>query len=140
MIRVPILLDILCYSWDELQRQNATPIATQGGKDHDSPTITSLYQAVVRTLWRKDIPQLGKLDHGELVTSEMVNTVRDAARIERVVSSESTLLGEIGINMMESDKIDFADERIDETIRRLEMDGTQILIAVLGRTSPVSST
>ncbi|KAI1110852.1 hypothetical protein F5Y14DRAFT_465111 [Nemania sp. NC0429] len=130
MLRVPILLDILCYSWDELQRQNVTSIATEDAKGHDLPTITSLYQAVIRTLWRKDIPRLGKADHGELVTAEIVNSVRDAARIERVVRAESNLIGEISIIMMESAQVELSEEVISETIQRLEMAGIELPLSL----------
>ena len=65
MVRVPIHLDILCYSWDELHRQNEPSEFTTDGGEHVSPTITALYQAVVRSLWRKAIPTLDKLDQGE---------------------------------------------------------------------------
>lgn len=128
MVRVPIHLDILCYSWDELLRQNA-PMKIRNKTDEGenvSPTITSLYQAVVRSLWRKDIPELGKVDYGEPVTARVINAVRNTARLERLVDIESTFLEEIANLMMVSDRLEFTDEDIAEAIQRTESKDRQL--------------
>ncbi|KAI3317146.1 hypothetical protein HD806DRAFT_551116 [Xylariaceae sp. AK1471] len=138
MLRVPILLDILCYSWDEFRRHNTPSNATQGGEGHDLPTMTYLYQAIVRTLWRRDIPQLDKRDHGERVTLDIVNAVRDVSRLERVVCAESNLLGEIGINMMKSDRVEFGDDTISEAIQRSETKGMLLPLSLERNISKLS--
>ncbi|KAI1129413.1 hypothetical protein F5Y10DRAFT_276827 [Nemania abortiva] len=130
MVQVPIHLDILCYSWDELQRQKALFMAAQNAEELCAPTITALYQAVVHTLWRKDIPGLGKLDNGEQLTTEVINAVQDAARLERVVYVENSLLEEICINMIESDQFEFGDEDIVKAIRHIERNGTQLPLSL----------
>ena len=130
IVRVPIHLDILCYSWDEIQRQNRLSVTSQDKEENTSPTITSIYQAVVRMLWRKDIPKLDKLDHGEKVTRDVVDAVRDGARLERVVRVESNLLEEIAFNMMESDRFEFTDEALGEAIRHLEKNNTQLPLSL----------
>ena len=130
MVRVPIHLDILCYSWDELHRQNAPTESTTDEGEHVSPTITALYQAVVRSLWRKDIPSLGKLDQGESVNVEIIGAVQDSVRLERLVHIESNFLEEMANNMMESDRLEFTDNDIAEAIRRVESNGNQLPLSL----------
>ena len=109
MVRVPIHLEILCYSWDELHGQNEPIEFTTDGGEHVSSTITALYQVVVRSPWRKVIPILDKLDQGESVNVEIINAVRDTTRLERLVHIESNFLEEMANNMMESDQLEFTD-------------------------------
>lgn len=130
MVRVPIHLDILCYSWGELHRQNAPTESTTDEGEHVSPTITALYQAVVRSLWRKDIPSLGKLDQGESVNVDIISAVQGSVRLERLVRSESNFLEEIAYNMMESDRLEFTDNDIAEVIRRVESNGNQLPLSL----------
>ena len=113
MVRVPIHLDILCYSWDELHGRNAL---LNHATDDVTPRITPLYQAVVRSLWRKDIPVLGKLDHGEPVDVEVINAVRSSTRLERLTRIESSFLEEIVIKIMKSNRLEFIDEDIAKAI------------------------
>lgn len=132
MIRVPIHLDILCYSWDELHGQNA-PIKIRNETDKGenfSPTITALYQAVVCSLWRKDIPKLGKVDYGELVTVGVINAVQNSARLERLVETESTFMEEIANMMMGSDRLEFTDEDVAEVIQRTESKDNQLPLSL----------
>ena len=130
MVRVPINLDILCYSWHEFFGHNTPIKSTTEEVEDDSPTMTALYQAVVRSLWRKDIPTLGKLDHGELMTLEVINAVRDSTRLERLIHDESTILEEIALNMMESHRLEFTDEDVAEAIQRLELNGKQLPLSL----------
>lgn len=130
MVQVPIHLDILCYSWDELRRQKTSSAEVLGQEADDAPTITALYEAVVHTLWRKDIPGLVKVDHGEPVTIDIVNSVQDTARLERLVYAEGDLLGKLAINMMESDHLEFTDKDIRIAIRSLETNGTHLPLSL----------
>lgn len=75
MVRVPIHLDILCYSWDELHGQNSATITAVSEGENDSQNVATLYQAIVRSLWRKDIPSLDKLGYAKEVTAEIVSAV-----------------------------------------------------------------
>ena len=123
MVRVPILLDILCYSWDELHGQSTPARLPTNEIETISTTMSTLYKAVVRSLWRKDIPVLGKLDYGEPVTVELVNTVGDSARLERLVDTESNVLEEVAHQLMSSNRLEFTNKDITEAIRRLESNG-----------------
>jgi hypothetical protein len=130
IVQVPIHLDLLCYSWNELHRRKVSSMDVQGTGEHDAPTITALYEAVVPTLWRKDIPKLGKLDHGEPVTAEIVTSVQDTCRLERLVRAEGDLLGEIAVRMMELDRLEFAEEEIGDAIRHLEANGSPLPLSL----------
>ena len=139
MVRVPTHLDILCYSWDELHRQNAPTELTTDAGEHVSPTTTAFYQAVVRSLWRKYIPTLDKLEQGEWVNVEIISAVRDSARLERLVYIESDLLEGIANNMTESDRLEFTDNDIAEAIRRLESKGRQLPLSLERNLQKISS-
>lgn len=130
MVQVPLHLDILCYSWDELQRQDASIMALENAGEPDVPSITALYQAVVHTLWRRDIPGLGKLDNGDKLTIEIVDAVQDASRLERAVHAESNLLEEMSINLTESGQFEFTNEDISRAIRHLELNGTRLPLSL----------
>ena len=130
MVRVPIHLDILCYSWHEFSEHNTPIESTTDEVEDDSPTMTALYQAVVRSLWRKDIPALDKLDFGEPVTFEVINAVRDSTRLERLIHIESAFLEEIALNMMESHRLEFTDEDVAEAIQSLELNGKQLPLSL----------
>jgi hypothetical protein len=118
-MRVPILLDIFCYSWNELRAYGGI---TNFERDIEPvlPTSAKLYQATVHSLWRKDIPSLAKYDHGEPVSSDIVNGVREYARLERLVLPECSLLGELATNMMGSDRLEITSDDVSEAIRRAE--------------------
>ncbi|KAJ8131322.1 hypothetical protein O1611_g2309 [Lasiodiplodia mahajangana] len=134
MVQVPLHLDILCYSWDELRRQAEPFMATQSTEELDTLPITALYQAVVHALWRKDIPGLGKLDNGEALTHEIVEAINDPARLERVVSAESTLLEEICVSLMKSDEesgeFEFDIGAVNKVIGSLESSGTRLPLSL----------
>lgn len=131
MVRLPIILDILCYCWDEYQRQEGLPrVPSSNGTDLKLPTTTALYRAVVRTLFQKDIPSLGKIDHGEPVDHETVKAIRDITRLERVVHFEIQLLEEIALNMRKSGQFEFTDTDITKAIQRLEAKGPQLPLSL----------
>lgn len=131
MVRLPILLDILCYCWDEYQGPEGLPrVPNSNATNYKLPTITALYQAVVRTLFQKDIPSLGKVDHGEPVDYETVKAIRDITRLDRVVYFEIQLLGEIALNMLESGQFEFTDADIVKAIQGLEAKGPQLPLSL----------
>ncbi|GAB1316939.1 hypothetical protein MFIFM68171_07149 [Madurella fahalii] len=123
LVRLPIYLDMLCFSWTESQmrRRAATPDAN--GNAHveaDMLTMTDIYQTIVEKLWRKDIPNLGKLDHGQPVTQDVVQAVRDRQRLERVVEPEILLLGKLSTLLLGEGRVEFTDADIDRAIQELE--------------------
>jgi hypothetical protein len=59
------------------------------------------------------VPKLNKTDHGQLVTTEIIASLHNASRLERVLSAEIRLLKElaikiIAIEMQEIAKIEIA--------------------------------
>ncbi|KAI1118006.1 hypothetical protein F5Y14DRAFT_295194 [Nemania sp. NC0429] len=137
MVRVPIHLDILCYSWGELQEIKANG----SEEDHetagrpfkhkdDPPTITALYQAVVQTLFRRDIPKLDKVDHGERVTADIVEAVVDAARLERLLHAEIQVLALIAADMMTSGRFEFTSDDVSRTISYMESKDTWLPLSL----------
>ena len=133
MIRAPIHLDIVCYSWDQLHdRKNAfLPIKNEG--EISTPTMATIYQSVVRSLWRQDVSFLGKMDHGDPVTAETINAVQDIARLDRLVNTENYLLEELAINMLESDRIEFTNHDVADVIQHWESSGNQIPLSLENR-------
>ncbi|KAF9998271.1 hypothetical protein BGZ79_008034, partial [Entomortierella chlamydospora] len=54
LVNIPIQLDAICFSWGSIPIDGDEEI-----------TVTSLYKAMVRKLWRKDTLRLGKSSSGE---------------------------------------------------------------------------
>ncbi|KAJ6024149.1 hypothetical protein N7540_004946 [Penicillium herquei] len=53
LVRIPIQLDAICYSWDDDFLSDGTA------------TMTALYQEIEVRLWKKDLLQLGKIHQGQ---------------------------------------------------------------------------
>ncbi|KAM7212076.1 hypothetical protein V8F06_012538 [Rhypophila decipiens] len=111
LIRIPIHLDMLCYSWDELKKTGDTA---------GVPTTTEIYQAIAHKLWRKDIPRLNKSDHGQPLTASIVEAVRDPRRLERVVQAELSLMGMLATILLDKGRTQLSDMDISTTITQLE--------------------
>ncbi|KAL8901994.1 MAG: hypothetical protein Q9207_004919 [Kuettlingeria erythrocarpa] len=138
MIRVPIHLDIVCYGWNELHGHDNAFKAIMEEEETSTPTMATLYQSVVRSLWRQDVPSLGKMDHGELMTAETVNAVHDIARLDRLVNTENDLLEELAINMLVSDRIEFTNQDVANVIQHWESNGDQIPLSLESRIHKLS--
>ncbi|KAF9105236.1 hypothetical protein BGX27_009714 [Mortierella sp. AM989] len=63
LIKIPVQLDAVCYSWDSLP----------SGED---VTMTTLYQTLVRKLWCKDAIELELTNNGNQLTRQQVNGLR----------------------------------------------------------------
>ena len=131
MIQIPIQLDMLCYGWNDLivlesyvaHDRDETKASEDLGNDGETikpPTMTKLYQAIIRRLWRNDIVRLKKSDNGELLTYDIVNAVRDPARLMRVVHHENDLLGELAFMLVRANQLFFTDKDVQCAIRELE--------------------
>ena len=123
MVQVPIHLDILCYAWDELQGTEAPAAIALDIAKKKTPTVTTLYEAIVHKLWRRDIPKLGKTDHREQLSPELANFVRDPIRLERVVKVENDILEELAIGLIEKNWVGFTDRDVNDLIRGREGGG-----------------
>ncbi len=118
LVNVPIQLDALCYSWDEIKRmQKEVPGAM---------TVTALYQAMMNKLWRKDILTLGKREGGKLLSAEAVHALRRASRIEQAVKTEHDFLGALAFQGLQDNRIEFDAPYVDNLIEQLEHHGVPL--------------
>jgi HEAT repeat protein len=117
VVNVPIQLDAFCYSWDEIKQMRQA--------DHTF-TVTTLYQAMIHKLWRKDILRLEKQDHGIPLTAEVVNALRNSKRLTRAVQSESDFLSALAFDRFQENQIEFTNREIDHVIEKLEAKGMQL--------------
>ncbi|KAL2782345.1 hypothetical protein BJX66DRAFT_320946, partial [Aspergillus keveii] len=99
LVRIPIQLDALCYSWPESNsesnfRPNALP-----------QTMTEIYQAIELRLWTKDILNLEKRDRaGQLVNGRKLRT---RAQIALIMETEMRFLQVLAFTGLYSDIVDF---------------------------------
>ncbi|KAH0566258.1 hypothetical protein GP486_000333, partial [Trichoglossum hirsutum] len=117
MVNVPIQLDAFCYSWDEIKQMRQV---------HNTSTVTTLYQAMIHKLWRKDILRLEKQDHGIALTAEIVNALRHPRRLEQAIRPENDFLGALAFDGLKENQIEFNNSEIDNIIRQLEAYGMQL--------------
>ncbi|KAL1845426.1 hypothetical protein Plec18170_009782 [Paecilomyces lecythidis] len=96
LVRIPIQLDALCYSWDRRFMPGSEP-----------KTMTTLYQAITLKLWRKDVLQL---EPGDLkgLTEYKIQHLPDS-EITKLMSDERELLESIAFIGLCNDIIDFSD-------------------------------
>ncbi|KAL5047118.1 hypothetical protein BDW71DRAFT_50917 [Aspergillus fruticulosus] len=55
LVRIPIQLDALCYAWDDF---DSKPVPN---------TMTDIYKAIARSLWKKDAVRLDRMSEGEVM-------------------------------------------------------------------------
>ncbi len=118
LVNVPIQLDALCYSWDEIKRVQRE---AQG-----SVTITSLYQAIMNKLWRKDMLRLGKQEGGKLLTESQVNALERPSRIEKLVRAEQNFLSTLAFRGLQRNQIEFSHSDLHALIEQLETEGVDL--------------
>jgi len=95
LVRIPIQLDALCFTWDE-------------SFSHNPPlhTMTAMYRAIELRLWKKDILLLGKTRDGEKVVEASIETA-SRVTIEGFLEDEISFLEHLAFTGLHSDKIDF---------------------------------
>ncbi|PMB64413.1 Protein NLRC3 [Beauveria bassiana] len=91
LVRIPIQLDALCYTWDDLQ------------PDEIPNTMTGMYKKIALKLWKKDVERLAKRHNGDLVTASQI-TSSDA---EDLVADEVYFLEGLAFTGLHNDVIDF---------------------------------
>ncbi|KKP06021.1 peptidase C14 [Trichoderma harzianum] len=93
LVRIPIQLDALCYSWEDIRG--------------DMPeTMTSIYQAIELSLWKKDILRLNKRHCQSPVT---VGHIQDTDRqeVEQFVQDEVLFLESLAFTGIFNEVIEF---------------------------------
>ena len=123
LVQIPIHLDALCYSWDELK---------QNKQVDNVPTTTILYQAIEQKLWRMSIPKLHKTDPIDMsvVTKEIVDAVHDWKRLERSVKQESDFLCGLAMQLIKEKRTEFDDQYIDKIIQQIECCNTKLPLSL----------
>jgi HEAT repeat protein len=100
LVRIPIMLDALCLTWDRNFRDKHIP-----------ETMTGVYKAIVGRLWRKDAVQLGKK------TEQSIDKVHPS---EIEVEKEEELLGCLALSGLCSEIIEFQPHHRDAIYRQFK--------------------
>ncbi|KAF7551742.1 hypothetical protein G7Z17_g4776 [Cylindrodendrum hubeiense] len=104
LVRIPIQLDALCYTWEDFD------VGTK------PDTMTHIFQAIERRLWKKDVVRLGKMFEGHARSAR-------PAEIERSVKTEIALLEYLAFNGLYSNVIDFTPAHRDEIVDKFPLSG-----------------
>ncbi|KAL4946972.1 hypothetical protein BDW69DRAFT_190653 [Aspergillus filifer] len=101
LVRIPIQLDALCYSWGKSTFQS----------DALPQTMTELYQAIELRLWAKDILNFEKRDRaGQLINGEKLRT---RAQIQFNMETEMRFLECLAFTGLYNDLVDFYQDHRD---------------------------
>ncbi|KAL8346291.1 hypothetical protein RB598_000276 [Gaeumannomyces tritici] len=95
LVRIPIQLDALCYSWDASMNSQRAPT-----------TMTALYRNIESKLWKKDAARLGKQHDGKPLAEDTAKWMLDND-IAWKVASELNLLRCLAFTGLCSDVIEF---------------------------------
>ncbi|MCX8565564.1 MAG: WD domain-containing protein, G-beta repeat-containing protein [Glomeribacter sp. 1016415] len=106
LVNIPIQLDALCYSWDRLPQNQEV-------------TMAMLYEAMVNKLWCKDGANLEKGPNGKPFGSSALLGM-PKARLEKVMASEIYYLGYLAFKGIETGKIEFSLDDLDQYQQDLE--------------------
>ena len=96
LVRIPIQLDALCYTWAGLDQRTVPN------------TMTGMYEAIEQELWKKDIIRLGKKQDGEPVTADQIQTA--AVVVEDLVPDEISFLQSLAFTGLYNDMIAFTSQ------------------------------
>ncbi|EXK26024.1 hypothetical protein FOMG_17385 [Fusarium oxysporum f. sp. melonis 26406] len=103
LIRIPIQLEALCYSWDA-KTENSGEIPT---------TTTTIYQSIERKLWKKDVVRLGKPYGGIPLSVNVAKSTLDS-EILSGVALEVNLLQCLAFTGLYSDVVEFDKDRQEQ--------------------------
>lgn len=116
LVRIPILLDAFCYTWNDFSSK-AVP-----------ETMTEVYINIEENLWRKDAANMNKLTRHQ----------KDLARqreIREIVKDELSLLEFLAFTGMYNDVLDFEPKHRDAVSDHFGLRGGLFIDDVLGRVS-----
>jgi hypothetical protein len=105
LVRIPIQLDALCYTWADLS-QGPVP-----------DTMTGIYNAIEQKLWRKDVVpvRLNKMSEGDAGSAR-------PTEIQRRIKTEIALLECLAFNGLHNNVIDFTPAHRDAIVDRFPLD------------------
>jgi hypothetical protein len=105
LVRIPIQLDALCYTWEE-----------EIDLDVDtSQTMTAIYTTIELKLWKKDIARL------KIRTQHQIQKSRSESEIIRLVAPERQMLEAIAFSGLHSDMMDFDWKYRDKVYEKLKV-------------------
>ncbi|KAL7934294.1 peptidase C14 [Trichoderma chlorosporum] len=97
LTRIPIQLDALCHCWEDVKAHYG---------DAKSQTMTTLYEAIQTSLWKKDIPQLTLGWHEKQIKpSEIVSA--DQQYVEWLVQRELHYLEHLAFDGLINNVLEF---------------------------------
>lgn len=101
LVRIPILLDALCYTWVDSQSTKRPS------------TMTEIYQDIEQKLWRKDALRLGKQHNGrELTEAELASAGNNA--VESICRKERQFLEHLAFVGLYHDVVEFSTKDLDD--------------------------
>ncbi|KAL8310386.1 hypothetical protein RB597_010302 [Gaeumannomyces tritici] len=95
LVRIPIQLEALCYSWDASMNSQGAPT-----------TMTALYRRIESKLWKKDAARLEKPHEGKPLSEDTAKRMLDS-EIALQVAPELSLLRCLAFAGLRSDVIEF---------------------------------
>jgi HEAT repeat protein len=101
LVRIPVQLDALCYTWDDLRPENIPN------------TMTGMYEEIELKLWkRKDIFRLEKKYNSNELKMEFLKTA-GRRKIERFVKDEMAFIESLAFTGLHNEVINFTSEELD---------------------------
>jgi len=123
LVRIPIQLDALCYTWDDFDSDTAPD------------TMTCIYKAIELKLWKKDIVRLDRLSESHAKSAR-------PAEIMGGIATEIELLECLAFNGLYSDVMDFTPTHRDDIVERfslrLPLDDMLTRLSFLRTSDPLS--
>ncbi|KAF1950992.1 hypothetical protein CC80DRAFT_425498 [Byssothecium circinans] len=113
LVRIPIQLDALCYTWDSFHGK-AVP-----------QTITAIYRVIEESLWKKDIVRLEKKMDGKLVTEDDFKDM-DTDLIKDLVNAEIYFLEGLAFTGLRNDVINFGLEHRKAIFKEFKLSNRSI--------------
>ncbi|KAK2750099.1 hypothetical protein FQN57_004591 [Myotisia sp. PD_48] len=101
LVRIPILLDALCFTWNnKLEEENIA-------KSKQMST-TMLYHDLELKLWKKDIVRLErKDDNGQFLTNKSVESYSEIWQIENFIGKERVILESLAFTGLYNNTLEF---------------------------------
>ncbi|KAL6814117.1 armadillo-type protein [Trichoderma camerunense] len=127
LVRIPIQLDALCYSWKDIRSDMPT-------------TMSALYQTIELSLWKKDILRLKKT-HGENPVTAGHIQAASRQKIEEFVKDEIFFLESLAFTGLHDDIIEFEQRHlncISDPIRNFLPDKIVPCLSFLRTSNPSS--
>ncbi|KAK2589724.1 hypothetical protein QQS21_012597 [Conoideocrella luteorostrata] len=105
LVRIPIQLDALCYTWDTLDEGSVLS------------TMTGIYRSIVDNLWKKDAIKLQKKQNGETLKMDQIGI----SSVEACVKDEIYFLEGLAFTGMYNNVIEFTPKHRKDVLRQLEL-------------------